>query len=572
MRNYILFSWCILALVVKATVSHAACIAEKLSGEELHACVVRGHAPAGAYIVANTGEISQADERGQYEIVLPVQGIYCLKAMLDGYRAAERPWLTVPASGPVNFEMWALRDPAWKLNHGDIGRPAQLVIRDSGRPIRGFDLAGREVGSYSPPKDVWHHPNRYFWTLGEYCFMSTGRVSMCAIPDFRQLRKRGWYKGDFHAHVAHGEGFYRVNVQQMNFVCRAQNYDWIWLAQEHANDGFPVDCAKVAEFLSDDRLFLRLNNEFPKNTLGHFGNVGVPPMTVGDYGLGYSLDRVTNLELAEKTVYAHGGVCIPVHPFYGSGVLLDKATGRKIYKMINNELILWLLCRPELVPVVDFFYFREARTEKFWYKLLNRGYTLACSGSSDAAFDVGRTPGDQQATYAKMERIDGESIVKAFREGRTMVSYLGAGVILEIDGKTSGDVLLPSTKSRHLKIDAWADQGRVFALEVIRNGVVHDRRELKPDADGHLGFESDIVETKTAWYVARLSELNASRELRAVASPIYFRGPDFRPPETFRLPNPLPDRIKERIRYLTPAETDSDAWYEELKQMLKEAQ
>ena len=59
--------------------------------------------------------------------------------------------------------------------------------------------------------------------------------------------------------------------------------------------------------------------------------------------------------------------------------------------------------------------------------------------------------------------------------------------------------------------------------------------------------------------------------MRAVASPVYFRGPDFKQPEIVPLPTPLPQNIKERIRYLTPPETDTDEWYEELKHLLKEA-
>ena len=324
--------------------------------------------------------------------VFPVQGVYCLKAMKDGYGEAVRPWLVVPALAPVDLPLWALPDPKRRVVHGNLGHPAQLTITDSGQPVRGFDFAGTPVGGYPAPKGVWHHRNRYFWTAGEYAFTATGEVKIVESLDFPQLRKRGWYKGDFHAHIVHGENFYRANLQQMNFICRAERYDWIWLSQAHANDEYPLDYGRLCEYLSDDRLFLRINNEFPKNVYGHYGCVGVPPLSPKDYGP------------------------VPVHPLYGDVVRVDKATGRKTYGMINNELVLWLLCRPDMVPVVDFFYFPEERAEKFWYRLLNKGYTLACSGTSDAAFDVGRSPGDSHATYAKLDKVDGDSIVRAFRE------------------------------------------------------------------------------------------------------------------------------------------------------------
>ena len=89
-------------------------------------------------------------------------------------------------------------------------------------------------------------------------------------------------------------------------------------------------------------------------------------------------------------------------------------------------------------------------------------------------------------------------------------------------------------------------------------------------ADGKFSLERDLVEGDTAWYVAVLKDAE-SHALRAAASPIYFRGADFKPPEVVPLRLPLPKRIKERILYLTPEETDADAWWDELKGLLKEA-
>ena len=536
-----------------------------------HRCRVSGRTEAGAWVVSNCGQITQADDKGRFELELPAQGIYCLKAMKDGHDEAVRPWLEVPTKVPVNLPLWAYPNPKRRVVHGNLGHPAQLTITDSGRPVRGFDFAGTEVGSYPAPKGVWHQKNQFFWTLGEYCFTATGEVKIVESLAFPELRRRGWFQGDFHAHVVHGENFYRANIQQMNFICRAEGYDWIYLSGAHANDDYPVDYWELAKFLSDDKLFLRVNNEFPKNIYGHHGNLNCPPLTTRDYGPGYREDRVTNLELAEKTIYARGGLAVPVHPLYGDVVRVNRQTGRKMYGMINNELVLWLLCRPDLVPVVDFFYFPEERAEKFWYKLLNRGYALGCSGTSDAAFDVGRSPCSSHATFAKLEgEITGDKLVKAFYEGRTMVSYRGAAVVMEIDGKTSGDRFEPGETVRRLKVDAYADPGRKMTLRVIRNGEVFEEKTVVAPADGKFSLERELVERETAWYVATLKDAG-SRSLRAAASPVYFRRADFRPPEVVPLRLPLPQHIKERLLYLTPAETDTDAWWNELRDLLKEA-
>jgi len=541
-----------------------------MSAGDFHKCRVTGRTEPGAWVVSNCGQVTQADKKGHYELELPVQGVYCLKAMKDGHDEAVRPWLEVPTRGPVNLPLWAFPNPAKRVVHGNLGHPAQLQITDSGRPVRGFDFAGTAVGGYPAPKGVWHQKNQFFWTLGEYCFTATGEVKIVESLAFPELRSRGWYQGDFHAHIVHGENFYRANIQQMDFICRAEGYDWIYLSGAHSNDDYPVDYWELAKFLTDDRMFLRVNNEFPKNIYGHFGNLNRPPLSPRDWGPGYSEEKVTNLELAEKLIYPQGGLAVPVHPLYGDVVRVNKATGRKMYGMINNELMLWLLCRPELVPVVDFFYFPEERAERFWYRLLNRGYTLACSGTSDAAFDVGRSPGSNHATFAKLAKVDGDSIVKAFNEGRTMVSFRGAAVILEIDGKTSGDTFHPGETVHALKADAYGDPGRKMTLRVIRNGEVFEEKTVVVPADGRFSISRELVERGNAWYVAMLKDAG-SRAPRAAASPIYFRGADFRPPEVVPLRLPLPKNIKERLLYLTPEETDTDAWYDELKGLLKEA-
>jgi len=148
--------------------------------------------------------------------------------------------------------------------------------------------------------------------------------------------------------------------------------------------------------------------------------------------------------------------------------------------------------------------------------------------------------------------VDNASIVKAFNEGRTMVSYFGAGVVLEIDGKTSGDTFAPGDAVRKLTVDAYADPGRKFTLRIVRNGETFEERAFTAPADGHFTFTRDLVEKEDAWYVAVLKNAGSTAP-RAAASPIYFRGPGFRPPETVPLPRPLPAHIKERLLYLTPA-------------------
>ena len=110
--------------------------------------------------------------------------------------------------------------------------------------------------------------------------------------------------------------------------------------------------------------------------------------------------------------------------------------------------------------------------------------------------------------------MDNASIVKAFNEGRTMVSYNGAGVILEIDGKTSGDKLQPGDATRKMTVDVFADPGRKFTIRVVRNGETFAEETFTAPANGHFVLTRDVVEKENAWYVAMLKNAG-SRSPRA---------------------------------------------------------
>ena len=124
-----------------------------------------------------------------------------------------------------------------------------------------------------------------------------------------------------------------------------------------------------------------------------------------------------------------------------------------------------------------------------------------------------------------------------------------------------------------MKVDAYAEPGNCFIARVVRNGEVFAEREFVAPADGKFSFDVEFAEKENAWYVATLRSVrkDGKASIVSAASPIYFRGPDFTPPEVVPLPLPLPQNIKERLLYLTPEEVDTDAWYDELKQMLKDA-
>ncbi|UKI34730.1 MAG: CehA/McbA family metallohydrolase [Lentisphaeria bacterium] len=276
----------------------------------------------------------------------------------------------------------------------------------------------------------------------------------------------GWFKGDFHAHLVHGENIYRGNLPLFAFAARAEHYDWLWCSSRFANDGDITDYKRLAERLSDDRFLLRLNAEFPKNRRGHVGNLGVEPIT-----LLTDTDGVTNFELARRYITSRGGVAIPVHPLYND--VIREENGRRYSWMTGKEVFLWLLCAPEMMPCLDLFYNADTPgASEFWYMLLNLGYRIGCCATSDSAFDVGRTPGDGRgATFVRMEALTEAALLQGLRERRTVTTWDGAVVLLEIDGHTSGDILAPDGARRRVLLSVYDRPGKRIDLKLIRNGL-----------------------------------------------------------------------------------------------------
>ena len=526
--------------------------------------LVRGHAVPGAYVMANTGEITKAGDDGSFSLTLALPGVYCLKAVADGMADAYLPMLQLPVAEELHFAMTP--EPGRRVVHGILASPAQLTITDDGQPVRSFDLAGNPYGGLTPPKPgMWHQNNRHYWTMGEYAFSARGKVKISRLHEHPLLRERGWYKGDFHAHIIHGENIYKSNVQHLAAICQAEGYDWMYLAGSFANDRAIADYQGIAEALSHERFLLRLNMEYPKTIYGHVGNVGVPPLTMP-----FDPEKRSNFAQAREYIYQAGGVAIPVHPLYTGALRKDKDSGRELSWMSGRDNALWLLCEPDMMPCLDLFYMSGSlsRTEKYWYSLLNRGYRIACSASSDAAYDVGRTPASGRgATFVKADALTEAAIVRAFQERRTMVSWNSAALIIDIDGKSSGDIIRPAGKHQ-LSVDAYNVPGREGHLRIMRNGNVFAEKTLRFPDDGHVRLEWPLAEQENCWYLAIMTP-PGKQEIAAAASPIYFRHDDFVPPEVLPFPKELPADLRDRIKFMTLDEIVSPAVFDEIADRLR---
>jgi hypothetical protein len=167
---------------------------------------------------------------------------------------------------------------------------------------------------------------------------------------------------------------------------------------------------------------------------------------------------------------------------------------------------------------------------KLWFLLLNHGYHIAASGSSDATFD--RPGGGIPGKVRVYTHLDGDveipRVAAAIQAGHSFVTS-GPLLVLEIGGRGSGSVVTLPVPAQKGSIRAWAD--RLTRVELIRNGAVVRAFDA---AAGKTEFTADfdISETGPAWYIARCY---GSDEMQvAFTNPVWFEPRGWQPPQPSR--------------------------------------
>jgi hypothetical protein len=153
-----------------------------------------------------------------------------------------------------------------------------------------------------------------------------------------------------------------------------------------------------------------------------------------------------------------------------------------------------------------------------WFMLLNHGYRIAATASSDATFDNpgGGIPGAVR-NYTRVEGAPTlDRIAAAMKAGRNFVTS-GPLILFRAGRHEVGDVVKAPAKLAG-EIQAWPAGGRI---ELIRNGETIRTFDTSP-----ARFEID--ERDTAWYVARAIGSNDTQV--AITNPIYFESALYRAP------------------------------------------
>ncbi len=170
---------------------------------------------------------------------------------------------------------------------------------------------------------------------------------------------------------------------------------------------------------------------------------------------------------------------------------------------------------------------------KLWFLLLDHGYRVRATASSDATFDnEGRgTPGKVRV-YTHLD--GGSSIAQAagaIRRGRSFVTS-GPLLLLDIDGHEPGDTITVAGPQRRVaRLRAWPSGipgERLTSVELIRNGEVF---KVFPASDraGAFAAEHAWVDEGGAWVIARCFGRDRDNQV-AITNPIFLDHPGWTPP------------------------------------------
>jgi hypothetical protein len=391
-----------------------------------------------------------------------------------------------------------------------------------------------------------------------------GGATECEIHLARisALRKEGWVCGDNHVHMKHGQGPINAHFPFLALTARAEALDYMSVAQAwNVETVTPEILTRKCAAVSAPDCTLHWNMEEPKNywqgdvshCMGHCWNIGMGDVTAqgkdpiaelfamsaGDYQKEKA--PTPNFE-SHALIHSIGGTAAYTHPLRFWRGLWGGQNGFPVEKdkFVSNlaqELPFDTVAGPTY-DTIDIMMQTGERLvnelgEQLWFMLLNQGYRIPATASTDATFDnPGRAIPGVVRVYT---RIDGEltlaKVAMAMKQGRNFVTS-GPLLTFSLGGHGIGDVVqLSSPIKLEARIQAWASgvpDEYLTKIEVIRNGQVYKTFELSGQPETpELSFE--VEEDKTAWYIVKCYGSKWSQF--AVSNPIYFEGPDYLAPQ-----------------------------------------
>ena len=356
----------------------------------------------------------------------------------------------------------------------------------------------------------------------QMCEVVAGDSVVVNVPlrDWVDLKARGWWAGDLNMRGAGGARQQFVDVGDVKVSAQAAGLDWALFTNYWDTT--------LRHYRSQDL------NLWQSDFYGMWGRLFETPR--GDvWTLGASAHRAEDVFGAQVLVHKDRGIVGHTRLFTpkrnASAVLFDVLSGPTFE------------CLDVMSEKAD-----DLQAQRLWFGLLNQGYRIAATASSQAVLDDEQfaLPG-QFRTYV---HLDGDvtqgRLVQALAKGHSFVS---SGPILLFSVFAAGPGSdLPVGRKRRATLQAWASGAStdfLTRIELIRNGEVVQAWDLDDQSRTHK-LAVALQDSVDCWYVAKCYGADTSQV--ALTNPIYFRSDEVDAPEpvqavvrgTIRLPDGSP--------------------------------
>ncbi|HTL18247.1 MAG TPA: CehA/McbA family metallohydrolase, partial [Patescibacteria group bacterium] len=379
------------------------------------------------------------------------------------------------------------------------------------------------------------------------------------------LRKRGWYAGDSHVHMLHGERTIPVTFDFVSLTARAEDLQYMSLAQAwNLENPTPERLGAELAQRSTKNCLLTWNLEAPKNyykgdagrCLGHCWNVGMRGRTktgvdvvqtlIDASAWDYESTKPTyaNFE-SHRLIHQQGGAVFYTHPArWWTGAWGGRGGYPRTEQMRVSNMAVELPLDTVIGPTFDGLDVitgpgeRENNEKAFqlWAMLLNHGYRLAGTGSSDACFDRpgGANPGTPRTYTFVPGGFSLAGAASATAAGHTFVTT-GPLLIAMIDGKPPGSAFRADKKQHTLAIEAWAggkNLGGLDRLEILRNG---SPLQLSSFSNHPASLQTNVTlyEAQDSWYCVH-AWADGPKNSVAITGAFYFEKDQYRSPRPAR--------------------------------------
>ena len=338
------------------------------------------------------------------------------------------------------------------------------------------------------------------------------------------LPSQGWFGGDMHTHFCRwqpsddhvwarmlmAEDIHAVNnmVYKHSGIVEAEQYAMGTEGEHHVGHHAGHHIVASGEEFRDDDLY------------GHMIAAGIEKV-IEPISVGHQLGRCENYPLFSS-------VCDWTHE---QGGIAGWAHGGTIIKLFESLPIEAALGKLDFVENIQFNMFYGFM---FWYRLLNCGLRLACTGGSDFPFSAALLAPwypnlGLDRTYVQLEgEFDYQKWIEGIRHGRTFATN-GPLLTFTVNGQPEGSEvrLEPSDDVVEVVARAVCNYG-LDCVEIVRNGAVVRHVEAK-GGQTEIECAERVRLDESSWFAVRTRGYvqpetyggKAVWNLHAHSSPIY---------------------------------------------------